>query len=55
MIATNSVSSGVSRVAKREMSNYWLKRPEHQTWPQPTHTGTQAIRIKRPRPPDPEP
>lgn len=41
------------RVVKRKMSNYRLKRAEHYTWPQPTHAGTQAIRIKRPQPPDP--
>lgn len=35
------------------MSNYRLKRAEHDTWPQPTHTGTRAIRIKRPQPSDP--
>jgi len=32
------------------MSNYRLKRAEHHTWPQPTHTGTRAVRIKRPQP-----
>ncbi|XER99890.1 transposase [Streptomyces sp. S1D4-11] len=40
------------RVVKRKMSNYRLKRPEHHTLPQPTHTGTQAILITRPQPPD---
>ncbi|AZQ39919.1 hypothetical protein EJ357_46315 [Streptomyces cyaneochromogenes] len=38
------------RVVKRKMSNYWLKRAEHHTWPQPTRTGTRAIRIQRPQP-----
>ncbi|MEU1180851.1 transposase [Streptomyces sp. NPDC005820] len=38
------------RVVKRKMSNYWLKRAEHHTWPQPTHTGTRAVRIQRPQP-----
>lgn len=38
------------RVVKRKMSNYRLKRAEHHTWPQPTHTGTQVFRIKRPQP-----
>ncbi|RSM96367.1 hypothetical protein DMH25_31715 [Streptomyces sp. WAC 01325] len=41
------------RVVKRKMSNYRLKRAEHHTWPQPTHTGTQAVRIQRPQPADP--
>nr|WP_268240474.1 transposase [Streptomyces albiflavescens] len=40
------------RVVKRKMSNYRLKRPERHAWPQPTHTGTQAILIKRPQPTD---
>ena len=39
------------RVVNRKMSNYLLKRAEHHTWPQPTHTGDQAVRIKRPQPP----
>ncbi|MER6958691.1 hypothetical protein [Streptomyces sp. NPDC000618] len=38
------------RVVKRKMSNYRLKRAEHHTWPQPVHTGTQAVRIQRPQP-----
>ncbi|MDC0768701.1 transposase [Streptomyces sp. HD] len=38
------------RVVKRKMSNYRLKRAEHHTWPQPTRTGTRAVRIKRPQP-----
>ncbi|MCL6672215.1 hypothetical protein [Streptomyces panaciradicis] len=41
------------RVVKRKMSNYRLKRAEHHTWPQPTHTSTRAIRIKRLQPADP--
>ena len=38
------------RVVKRKMSNYRLKRAEHHTWPQLTHTGTRAVRIQRPQP-----
>ncbi|RSM87198.1 hypothetical protein DMH25_42365 [Streptomyces sp. WAC 01325] len=38
------------RVVKRKMSNYRLKRAEHHTWPQPTRTGTRAVRIQRPQP-----
>jgi hypothetical protein len=41
------------RVVKRKMSNYRLKRTEHHTWPQPTLTGTQAVRITRAQPSDP--
>lgn len=41
------------RVVKRKMSNYRLKRPEHHAWPQPTRTGSQAIRITRPQPANP--
>ncbi|MFF0018475.1 hypothetical protein [Streptomyces sp. NPDC005374] len=41
------------RAVKRKMSNYRLKRAEHHAWPQPTATGTRAIRIQRPQPADP--
>ncbi|MER5452656.1 hypothetical protein ABT065_44765 [Streptomyces sp. NPDC002764] len=38
------------RVVKRKISNYRLKRAEHHTWPQPSDTGPQAVRIQRPQP-----
>ena len=33
------------RVVKRKMSNYALKRTEHQPWPQPAHDPDEAVRI----------
>lgn len=41
------------RAVKRKMSSYQLKRAEHRLWPQPTHTGAQAILITRPQPAGP--
>lgn len=41
------------RVVMRKMFNYQLRRPEHQLWPQPTRTGTQAIFITSRQPTDP--
>lgn len=40
------------RVVKRKMSNFRRKRPEHQSWPQPTTPFRQAISIS-PGPPNP--
>ena len=34
------------RVVKRKMSNYARKRPHHRSWPQPTTSAAQAIRIR---------
>lgn len=33
------------RVVKRKMSNFRLKRPEHQHWPQPTRSFRQAVAV----------
>lgn len=33
------------RVVRAKMSNYNLKRPEHRSWPQPTYTIEEVIRI----------
>jgi len=35
------------RVVKRKMSNFRLKRPEHQHWPQPAQSFRQAIVVKK--------
>lgn len=40
------------RVVKRKMSNFRLKRPEHQHWPQPSISFRQAISVS-PAPPHP--
>jgi len=37
-----------ARVVKRKMSNYKVKRAEHRSWPQPTRTPSQAVRVLRP-------
>lgn len=34
-----------ARVVKRKMSNYGVKRPAHRSWPQPTRSTTQAVRV----------
>jgi Insertion element 4 transposase N-terminal/Transposase DDE domain len=36
------------RVVKRKMSNYAVKRAEHRSWPQPTRSPADAVRILRP-------
>ena len=33
------------RVVKRKMSNFRLKRPEHQHWPQPTLSFRQSVAL----------
>jgi hypothetical protein len=37
-----------ARVVKRKMSSYAVKRAEHRSWPQPTRTPSQAVRVLRP-------